>query len=146
MVMSVLGCPAGRRGFTFCSLVAQSLGPSCSLSPTSARGPSTGVCSWGCPRTQESTLVRKECGDIGSWGCWSPSGDKETMAWESWPQPGPFLVPWEEGPVPGVRGYKWPHPSHITQQWLLSSVFPSQAFQVMGFLTPVPSDCLPATN
>ena len=50
------------EGFGSSSLITLPLGFNCSFISTSACGPSTGVCSWGCPGGLGSVPVRARCG------------------------------------------------------------------------------------
>ena len=51
-----------REGLGSCSLVTLPLGFNCGFISTSACGPSTGVCSWGCPGGFGFAPVRARCG------------------------------------------------------------------------------------
>lgn len=77
------------EGFTFCSWCTAPGGPAVSLSPASACGPPPESA----PEAAQNSgdpVVRKGCGGISSWSCWSPSGGEGLRgSWQPCERAGP---------------------------------------------------------
>ena len=154
--------------FPSSSLVALTLELNCGFIPTSVWGPSTGVCSWGCPGGRGSASVRT--GHGGGRAAWimgtlvarSAQGSRWPWArkygstrvlsslWRLALKGPPWLVLlYYVSASPSMWGEKGYNGESIPCMWLSSSTplswllsFPPKAFPAGNFLSPVPSSHL----